>query len=41
MTIAGDHEAVHFTGQGVEVMQFFHEKKANFVNNSNLEMIGP
>ena len=30
MTILGDHEAAHFTRQGVEVMQFFHEKQGKF-----------
>ena len=30
MTILGDHEAAHFTRQGVEVMQFFHEKQDKF-----------
>ena len=30
--ILGDQEAVHFTRQGVEVVQFFPKNKANFVN---------
>ena len=30
MTILGDHEAEHFARQGVEVVQFFHEKQGKF-----------
>ena len=40
--ILGDHEAMHFTRQGVAVMQFFSQKTRQILlNNSNLEMIGP
>ena len=41
MTILIDHEAVQFTRQGVEVMQFFHEKQRKFCKKQQPGNDGP